>query len=58
MPFVCGATSLGEAHAHVTAGVPFRVCPKCKGKECRACQQTGYWTRHRHDHADQYGGGG
>jgi ParB-like chromosome segregation protein Spo0J len=45
-----------EAHGHLDAGVPFAVCPKCRGNGCAACSQSGHLTRHMHDNADQYGG--
>lgn len=45
-----------EAHAHLELGVPYIVCPKCGGDGCAACAQSGHFTRHMADNADQYGG--
>ncbi len=45
-----------HAHAHLDNGVPFAVCPQCGGSGCPACSQSGHFTKHMHDNADQYGG--
>lgn len=45
------------AVAQLEAGLPYCVCPKCKGERCPQCQQSGVWPKHRHMNVGrQYGG--
>lgn len=49
------ADRAAEASAQLFAGVPFCVCPKCKGDGCQDCRNSGAWPRHRYDNRAQYG---
>lgn len=49
------ADRAAEASAQLFAGVPFCVCPKCRGDGCTDCRNSGAWPRHRHDNRAQYG---
>ena len=50
------AHELAVGLSQVEAGEPYCVCPKCKGEQCPACQQAGYWPKHRADNLKgQYG---
>lgn len=45
------------AVAQLEAGLPYCVCPKCKGERCPQCHQSGVWPKHRHMNVgNQYGG--
>jgi hypothetical protein len=64
---LCGecAKSLGaaadraaEASAQLSNGIPFCVCPTCKGVGCKACRNSGAWSRHRYEQRAQYGDNG
>ena len=50
-----GADRVAEAFAQLEAGVPFCVCPKCKGDGCKDCRNSGAWPKHRHENRAQYG---
>lgn len=49
------ANRAAEAHAQLSAGVPFCVCPKCKGDGCKDCRNSGAWPKHRYENRAQYG---
>ena len=49
------ANRTAEAHAQLSAGVPFCVCPKCKGDGCKDCRNSGAWPKHRYENREQYG---
>lgn len=48
-------TSAGNASNQLFIGVPFCVCPKCRGEGCKDCRNSGAWNRHRHEQRAQYG---
>lgn len=49
------ADRAAEASAQLSNGLPFCVCPTCKGCGCKACRNSGAWSRHRHEQRAQYG---
>lgn len=49
------ADRAAEAFSQLQAGVPFCVCPQCKGEGCKGCRQSGAWPKHRFDNREQYG---
>jgi hypothetical protein len=49
------ADRAAEAFAQLEAGVPFCVCPKCKGEGCADCRNSGAWPKHRYENRAQYG---
>lgn len=49
--------AVAVASANLAAGVPYCVCPKCKGAGCKDCRKSGAWPKHRHDGRTQYGEG-
>lgn len=49
------ADRAAEASAQLAAGVPFCVCPVCKGDGCKDCRNAGAWPRHRYGNRSQYG---
>ena len=49
------ADRLAEASRQLADGIPFCVCPHCRGEGCPECRQSGAWPRHRYDNRTQYG---
>jgi hypothetical protein len=49
------ADAVAVAASQLANGLPFCVCPHCKGDGCTHCRNSGAWSRHRHEQRAQYG---
>ncbi len=43
------ADRIAEASSQLFIGIPFKVCPGCRGEGCKDCRNSGTWTRHMHE---------